>query len=150
MPTGGAGRGEPRWRQTRKSSRRSATPTSSRGSASEPSTRSPSRPAWCKHEAGKEITEEGGGAVGFHLIREGEASVTVHGAQKPALGPGDYFGEISLIDGKPRSATVRAETPLTTVSLASWSFLPILDDQPEVSKQLLKVLCARVRAAESS
>ena len=103
-----------------------------------------------KHEAGKEITEEGGGAVGFHLIREGEASVTVHGAQKPALGPGDYFGEISLIDGKPRSATVRAETPLTTVSLASWSFLPILDDQPEVSKQLLKVLCARVRAAESS
>lgn len=103
-----------------------------------------------KHEAGKEITEEGGGAVGFHLIREGEASVTVHGEAKPALGPGDYFGEISLIDGKPRSATVRAETPLTTVSLASWSFLPILDDQPEVSKQLLKVLCARVRAAESS
>ena len=101
-----------------------------------------------KHEPGKEITEEGGGAVGFHLIREGEASVTVHGTPKPALGPGDYFGEISLIDGKPRSATVRAETPLTTVSLASWSFLPILDDQPEVSKQLLKVLCARVRAAE--
>ncbi len=103
-----------------------------------------------RHDAGKEITEEGGGAVGFHLIREGEASVTVHGASKPALGPGDYFGEISLIDGKPRSATVRAETPLTTISLASWSFLPILDDQPEVSKQLLKVLCARVRAAESS
>ena len=102
-----------------------------------------------QHEPGKEITEEGGGAVGFHLIRDGEASVTVHGASRPALGPGDYFGEISLIDGKPRSATVRAETPLTTISLASWSFLPILDDQPEVSKQLLKVLCARVRAAES-
>ena len=73
----------------------------------------------------------------------------VGGTDRPALGPGDYFGEISLIDGKPRSATVRAETPLTTISLASWSFLPILDDQPEVSKQLLKVLCARVRAAES-
>jgi CRP/FNR family cyclic AMP-dependent transcriptional regulator len=102
------------------------------------------------HDAGKEITEEGGGAVGFHLITEGEASVTVHGGSRPALGPGAYFGEISLIDGKPRSATVRAETPLTTISLASWSFLPILDDQPEVSKALLKVLCARVRAAESS
>ena len=101
-----------------------------------------------RHEAGKEITEEGGGAVGFHLIREGEASVTVAGGSKPSLGPGDYFGEISLIDGKPRSATVRAETPLTTISLASWSFLPILDDQPEVSKALLRALCARLRAAE--
>jgi len=101
-----------------------------------------------RHEPGKEITEEGGGAVGFHLIQDGTASVTVHGESKPELGPGDYFGEISLIDGKPRSATVRAETPLTTISLASWSFLPILDDQPEVSKALLRVLCARVRAAE--
>ena len=101
------------------------------------------------HDAGKEITEQGGGAVGFHLIRDGEASVHVGGADRPSLGPGDYFGEISLIDGKPRSATVRAETPLTTISLTSWSFLPILDDQPEVSKQLLKVLCARIRAAES-
>ena len=102
-----------------------------------------------RHDAGKEITEQGGGAVGFHLIREGTASVTVGGSSKPALGPGDYFGEISLIDGKPRSATVRAETPLTTISLTSWSFLPILDNQPEVAKQMLKVLCARVRAAES-
>jgi len=102
-----------------------------------------------RHDAGKEITEEGGSAVGFHLIRDGQASVTVHGNARPTLGPGDYFGEISLIDGKPRSATVRAETPLTTISLTSWSFTPILDDQPEVSKQLLKALCARLRAVEA-
>jgi CRP/FNR family cyclic AMP-dependent transcriptional regulator len=101
------------------------------------------------HDAGKEITEEGGAAAGFHLIRSGEASVTVHGNSRPSLGPGDYFGEISLIDGLPRSATVRAETPLTTISLASWAFHPILDEEPEVSKQLLKVLCARLRAAEA-
>jgi CRP/FNR family transcriptional regulator, cyclic AMP receptor protein len=101
------------------------------------------------HDPGKEITEEGGGAAGFHLIQSGEASVTVHGQSRPNLGPGDYFGEISMIDGQPRSATVRAETPMRTISLPSWSFHPILDEEPEVSKQLLKVLCARLRAAEA-
>jgi CRP/FNR family transcriptional regulator, cyclic AMP receptor protein len=102
-----------------------------------------------RHDAGKEITEEGGGAAGFHLIREGTASVTVHGNSRPSLGPGDYFGEISMIDGQPRSATVKAETPMSTIALASWSFHPILDEEPEVSKALLRVLCARLRAAEA-
>jgi CRP/FNR family transcriptional regulator, cyclic AMP receptor protein len=100
------------------------------------------------HEPGKEITEEGGGGVGFHLITEGTVSVTVRGTRRASLGPGEYFGEISLIDGRPRSATVTAETPLTTVSLVSWIFNPILDEEPEVSKSILKVMCARLRALE--
>ena len=100
------------------------------------------------HDAGKEITEEGASGLGFHLIRDGRASVTVGGESRPELGPGDYFGEISLIDGKPRSATVRAETPLTTFSLTSWSFQPILDDHPDVVRHLLDVMCARLRASE--
>lgn len=79
----------------------------------------------------------------------GTASVTVHGTCRPSLRPGDYFGEISLIDGKPRSATVVAETPLTTISLVAWAFQPILDDEPEVAKVLLLHMCARLRAAES-
>ena len=101
------------------------------------------------HAEGKDITEEGGGAAGFHLIRSGTASVTVGGNTRPDLGPGDYFGEISMIDGKPRSATVHATTPVTTISLASWAFHPILDEHPDVTKELLKVMCARLRAAES-
>ena len=100
------------------------------------------------HAAGKEITEEGGSATGFHLIRSGEVSVHVKGEQKATLGPGKYFGEISLIDGLPRSATVTASSPVQTISLASWAFTPILDEEPEVSKQMLKVMCARLRAAE--
>lgn len=102
------------------------------------------------HEAGKEITEEGGGGVGFHLITEGTAAVTVHGSPRASLGPGQYFGEISLIDGQPRSATVTAQTPMTTVSLVSWVFNPILDEEPEVGKGILKVMCARLRAAEDA
>lgn len=101
-----------------------------------------------EHDAGKEITEEGGGATGFHLITHGTASVTVGGKPRRTLGAGEYFGEISLIDGQPRSATVRSETPLRTVSLSSWSFRPLLDEEPAVSKALLKVMCARLRAAE--
>ena len=101
------------------------------------------------HPEGKDITEEGGGAAGFHLIRSGSVSVSVGGKTRPELGPGDYFGEISMIDGKPRSATVKATSPVTTISLASWAFHPILDDHPDVTKELLKVMCARLRAAEA-
>ncbi len=100
------------------------------------------------HEAGKEITEQGQGAVGFHLIHDGRASVTVGGQRRADLGPGDYFGEISLIDGRPRSATIRAETPLVTIALSAWTFQPILDEHPEVVRQLLDLMCARLRAAE--
>ena len=103
-----------------------------------------------RHPPGKDITEQGGGAAGFHLIKEGNASVTVHGHERPGLGPGDYFGEISMIDGQPRSATVRAETEMTTISIPSWSFHPILEEEPEVAKVLLKLLCARLRSVEAS
>ena len=103
-----------------------------------------------QHPAGKEIAQEGGGAAGFHLIVAGEASVHVHGHARADLGAGDYFGEIALIDGKPRSATVVATSPLTTVSLASWDFRPILNSEPGVAVGLLKVMCERLRAAESS
>lgn len=101
------------------------------------------------HQQGKDITEQGGGAAGFHLIKEGTASVHVGGKDRPDIGPGSYFGEISMIDGQPRSATVHAETELTTISIPSWSFHPVLEEEPEVAKALLKVLCARLRAAEA-
>jgi CRP-like cAMP-binding protein len=101
------------------------------------------------HPQRRDITEQGGGAAGFHQIKEGTASVTVHGQPRPALGPGDYYGEISMIDGQPRSATVHADTEMTTISIPSWSFHPILEEEPEVARILLKVLCTRLRAAEA-
>jgi CRP-like cAMP-binding protein len=100
------------------------------------------------HEAGKEITTEGSRGYAFHLITSGTASVVVGSSRHPDLGPGDYFGEIALIDGKPRSATVTAISDMTTIALAGWTFEPILDSDPEVTKALLVAMCARLRTVE--
>lgn len=99
------------------------------------------------HSAGHEIVTEGHGGVGFHLILDGHAQVLLHGQRHGWLGPGDYFGEMSLIDGQPRSATVRADTPVRTLSMTAWDFKPLLDD-PEVTKKLLLGVCKRLRSAE--
>jgi len=100
------------------------------------------------HASGKSLTSEGQSGIGFHLILEGTAAVTVHGEERRTLKPGDYFGEISLIDGKPRSATVTAKENLTTASIVSWEFEPLLIEEPQITKALLLVMCSRLRAAE--
>ncbi len=98
---------------------------------------------------GGEIVEEGTKGVGFHLLLEGTCTVLQHGEVRRTLGPGDYFGEISLIDGKPRSATIRPEGTVRTLSLAAWNFQPLLEKQPTLAHELLLGLCAHVREAES-
>lgn len=100
--------------------------------------------------AGKEIVKEGASGVGFHLIVNGNASVLVGGEVVAQLGPGSYFGEMSLIDGGPRSATVRADTDVRTLSLTSWDFMPLLDANPSIARKLLVEMTRRLRAAEQS
>jgi CRP/FNR family transcriptional regulator, cyclic AMP receptor protein len=103
-----------------------------------------------KFPAGKEIAKQGETGIGFHMIVEGEATVSVDGVNHASLGPGSYFGEMSLLDGGPRSATVTAATELKTVSLTSWDFNVLLDQFPELTKNLLIQLCRRLRAVEQS
>lgn len=103
-----------------------------------------------EHSDGAEIVEEGRGAAGFHLILDGAATVIRGGQTRGTLGAGDYFGEISLIDGKPRSATIRADGPVRTLSLAAWNFSPLLDAHPTMARKLLVGLCRHVRAMETS
>ena len=99
---------------------------------------------------GREVTREGEAGVGLHLILSGGADVSVGGAEKASLGAGDYFGEMSLIDGKPRSATVTVTEPTSTFSIASWNFSHLLDANPEMMKVLLVELCRRLRATEAA
>lgn len=99
---------------------------------------------------GREIVKEGATGVGFHLILEGQANVIVGDHAQAKLGPGDYFGEMSLIDGGPRSATVRADSAVRTLSLASWEFTPLLDSNPSIARKMLIELSRRLRAVEST
>jgi CRP-like cAMP-binding protein len=98
---------------------------------------------------GHTVASEGRGALGFHLILDGEAAVSQGGTTLRTLGPGDYFGEISMIDGRRRSATVTAETPLRAAYVSHATFEELLDQDPGFARGLLKVLCARLREAES-
>lgn len=100
--------------------------------------------------AGRTIVEQGTSGVAFHLILSGKAAVKVDGRTKARLGPGDYFGEISLIDRGPRSASVIADGPVKTLSLASWNFMQILDSTPTIGRKLLVGLCRRIREIEKT
>jgi CRP-like cAMP-binding protein len=108
-----------------------------------------SRVQTVQHVADKQIAIEGRSGVAFHLVQSGTAEVEVGGSVVGTLQPGDYFGELSLIDRKPRSATVRATSDMTTYSIVAWDFEPLLDDEPELTKALLLAMCARLRAAEA-
>jgi CRP/FNR family transcriptional regulator, cyclic AMP receptor protein len=101
------------------------------------------------HPPGKVVAAEGLGGLAFHLILEGSATVSKDGAVLRTLGPGDYFGEISMIDGKPRSATVTAVEPLKALAIPHLNFEAVLDEDPGFARQLLTTLCARLREAEA-
>jgi CRP-like cAMP-binding protein len=102
------------------------------------------------HEAGHQIVGEGEEGVGFHMIIAGEAKVSQGGHELTVLKPGDYFGEIALIDGQGRSATVVAVGPVRTLSIVTWRFQPLLEQYPRIGIVFLKELCGRIRHAEAS
>lgn len=102
-----------------------------------------------RHTAGQEVAREGLGALALHLVLDGTATVTLQGREIRTLGPGDYFGEISMIDGKPRSATITAGDALTTLAIPHGEFERILGDEPDFARTLLVTLCARLRESEA-
>lgn len=100
---------------------------------------------------GHEVTTSGSHGVAFHLVTAGEAEVEVGGQPRATLHRGQAFGEISLIDGEPRSATVRAGAEgLQTFAISAWEFRPLLEENPTVAVALLKTLATRLRAAEAA
>jgi CRP-like cAMP-binding protein len=98
--------------------------------------------------AGDDIVTEGDTSARFYLITSGEADVLLHGQAVEKVGPGDHFGEIAMLDGGPRAATVRATTPVEALSLASFSVKPVLREHPDILFKLIQQLCGRLREAE--
>jgi CRP-like cAMP-binding protein len=101
-----------------------------------------------EHATGRMIVVEERPGVGFHLILDGTAVVSVKGRKLRTLGPGESFGDIAVIDGGPRSASVNAETELRTLSLPPWEFKPLVLEHPMLAYKLLLKLCALLREAE--
>jgi CRP-like cAMP-binding protein len=88
--------------------------------------------------AGQTVTEEGAGGVGFFVIGEGEAEVQTHGEHRRDLGPGDHFGEVALVAGTDRTATIRAKTDLTCYGMTPWEFRPLVENNGRIAWKLLE------------
>lgn len=101
--------------------------------------------------AGSEIVIEGEGGVGFFLIAEGRAEVTQKAGEAAVrtLKRGDYFGELALLDGGPRTATVRAVDTVRCLVLTRWHFLAEVRTNSDLAVELLDSLSGRIRDLEA-
>ncbi len=95
--------------------------------------------------AGETVTKEGADAAAFYLIESGTATVTVGGVFRRTLGPGDHFGEIALIDGRARTATVTADAELVCQGITLWDFQPLVQRSPTMAWTLLQTLAGMLR-----
>jgi CRP/FNR family cyclic AMP-dependent transcriptional regulator len=98
--------------------------------------------------AGKHIVRQGQIGTGFYLISSGRVRVIRGNETLATLGPGEFFGELSVLDQAPRMAHVIAEEPTVCLALASWDFVRILEQNPKAALSVLRVMAKRLRAAE--
>jgi CRP/FNR family cyclic AMP-dependent transcriptional regulator len=91
-------------------------------------------------QAGDNVTTEGAGGVGFFVIEDGKAKVTIGGEERRRLGPGDYFGEVALLNESARTATIVAETDLRCYGLTSWEFRPLVETHGSIAWKLLQAM----------
>jgi CRP-like cAMP-binding protein len=98
----------------------------------------------------EKIVDAGQPGGTFYVVLEGEARVIRGGKTIGRMAPGDFFGEISLLDGGPRTATVVADTPLTVLRIFKRSFDRVVAQEPTVAAKILAVVARRLREAERS
>ena len=98
---------------------------------------------------GATVVEEGATGTSFFVIAEGNAEVSVAGDLKGTLRPGDYFGEMAVVDEGVRAASVIAATDLRCYFLTPWDFRPLVEEHPQLAWKLLQNLARRLRAAQS-
>ena len=101
-------------------------------------------------DAGDTVIQEGEPGDAFYVTVSGQAKVVTGGKTLHRLIPGDHFGEISLLDGRPRSASVVAETPLSLLRLPRNSFLRLVKADADLARALLASLARMVRRVDRS
>lgn len=100
------------------------------------------------YRPGQDLVTQGDVSGPFFLLYEGRCQVTVNGHPKRKVGPGQYFGDMALIDGEPRSATVRAETEVRGLAIHAEAFFALLESNFAVTRKIMANLSRRARAAE--
>ena len=98
-----------------------------------------------RFNAGDSVTQEGAGGVGFFVVEEGEADVTVGGETRGSVGPGDYFGEIALINESPRTATLTARTDMVCYGMTPWDFRPLVESNSTIAWKLLTAMAEKMK-----
>ena len=99
-------------------------------------------------QSGQIIVTQGAPGQAFYLILRGRVEILRDGISLGAFGPGDFFGEMSLLDSAPRSATIRAIEETACLMLSSWDFKALLESHPSIAIKLLEVLSRRLRVAD--
>jgi CRP/FNR family transcriptional regulator len=100
------------------------------------------------YSAGQLIVTQGTPGQAFYLILSGRVGIERDGSVLGAFGPGDFFGEMALLDNAPRSATIRAIDDTSCLMLSSWDFRGLLERTPSIAIKLLEVLSRRLRVAD--
>jgi len=100
-------------------------------------------------DAGDTVTQEGKGGVGFFVIGDGTAKVSIGGSDVRTFGPGGYFGEIALIADIDRTATIKAESELTCYGMTSWDFRPLVESNASIAWNMLQVMAQRLKEAQA-
>jgi CRP/FNR family cyclic AMP-dependent transcriptional regulator len=100
------------------------------------------------YDAGKAIVEQGATGVGFFFILDGDVEVRQKGKTLAKLGKGQFFGEMALIDGQPRTADVVAVRPTECFALSAWSFASLVKTEPKIALGVMKELVRRLRETD--
>ncbi len=98
-------------------------------------------------QPGQIIVTQGTPGQAFYMIIDGQVEILRDSQSLGAFGPGDFFGEMSLLDQAPRSATIRALRETRCLMLSSWDFRSLLEKHPSIAIKLLEVLSRRLRVA---
>jgi CRP-like cAMP-binding protein len=96
---------------------------------------------------GKELTRQGAPAREFFVLVDGSADVVKDGKRINSLGRGDFFGEIALVHHGPRTATVKATSPVRALVVTERNFKRLLDESPEIQRKVLAALAERLAPA---
>ena len=99
---------------------------------------------------GKDLVREGEHGRHLYVIVDGSAQVVRGGRKVATLGRGDFFGELALISGAPRTATVTTETDTTVMVLDPRRFDVVMDEEPRVAKAIMATMADRLRVIERS